>query len=302
MYAAPMYRAAISRTALPTAQPGMTPPVCAARAGVGAGGGGGGYAVLEIGPVRYRSMVGPIAAVSDSADGPHAVAIEPGSGVVLDGIDPAAGTRRPVAVMFEHGAVDVVHDVRRTQLERHASPLRHGRETFGVLPALLQPVHLVAPGCGLEDGMDLDHCRAPPPAGQHCPPHIVVVPPRNRQGTGEGETDVDGVWRWTRPTVTRCRTPSATAPAGRNRRDPCTKGGSIRRLRRSPPSRCTTACRTGRRRRSRPGPLPDHGRGWRYQEWPQGRRGPSGPRPGRRSPGRSWSRRGSGRSAGGRPR
>src|SRR5665648_278608 len=124
------------------------------------------HTIGAIGPARSRSMVGPIAALSDSADGPHTVAIEPGSGVVLDGIDPAAGASRPVAVMFEHGAVDVVHDVCRTQLERHAPPVRHGRETFGVRPALLQPVHLVAPGCGLEDGMDLDHCRAPPPAGQ----------------------------------------------------------------------------------------------------------------------------------------
>src|SRR5665647_3494714 len=51
MYPTPMYRAAISRTALPTALAGMTPPVCAARAGVGAGGGGGGSAVTVIATV-----------------------------------------------------------------------------------------------------------------------------------------------------------------------------------------------------------------------------------------------------------
>src|SRR5665647_2349511 len=160
----------------------MTLTVCAARAGVRAGGGGGGgSAVTEIGTVS-KVQVAPAGTCT--------------TGAVVRAI--RAGAGRPVAVMFEHGAVDVVHDVRRTQLERHASPVRHGRETFGVRPALLQPVHLVAPGCGLEDGMDLDHCRAPPPAGQDCPPHIVVIPPRDRQGTAEGETDVDGPWRWPR--------------------------------------------------------------------------------------------------------
>src|SRR5665648_596476 len=121
------------------------------------------HTIGAIGPARSRSMVGPIAALSDSADGPHTVAIEPGSGVVLDGIDPAAGATRPGAVMFEHGAVDVVHDVSRT--------------------------------------------------------------PRERQGRAAGERDGEGVWRCPRLTVTRCRTPSAAAPAGRGRRDACTKGG-----------------------------------------------------------------------------
>src|SRR5665647_66289 len=47
MYPTPMYRAAISRTALPTALAGMTPPVCAARAGVGVGAVGSAAGTVE---------------------------------------------------------------------------------------------------------------------------------------------------------------------------------------------------------------------------------------------------------------
>src|SRR5665647_3536404 len=59
MYPTPMYRAAISRTALPTALAGMTPPVCAARAGVGAGGGGGGGSAVMVIATLSKVQVAP---------------------------------------------------------------------------------------------------------------------------------------------------------------------------------------------------------------------------------------------------
>src|SRR5665647_3905030 len=59
MYPTPMYRAAISRTALPTALAGMTPPVSAARAGVGAGGGGGGGSAVTVIATVSRVQAAP---------------------------------------------------------------------------------------------------------------------------------------------------------------------------------------------------------------------------------------------------
>src|SRR5665647_66291 len=132
MYPTPMYRAAISRTALPTALAGMTPPVCAARAGVGAGGGGGGSAVTVIatvskvqvapaGTCTTGAVVRAIRAVAVSA----LVSTAGTSGLLVSLLSGAAVAATPV----EHSTVPAADPTAPTPTPARAA------QTGGVIPA-----------------------------------------------------------------------------------------------------------------------------------------------------------------------